>query len=217
MGVRRTNTGSPKLEALRPQLTPPPASRVIDKPPPASERTAMSALAARATIDTIVQSSVVELFHAHGMSVAPIGVSAVGVQLRYHDTVGLIGFDAASFSGTLTISLPDAVFDAQAEARRKVSDKSTLVDWTHELANQLLGRVKNRLTLFQITLRPRLPSTMSGVSLERVRKRAATELLYRFRALRGEVLVTLDAPFDKAMLAYSGAAHVVKEGDVIMF
>jgi hypothetical protein len=58
---------------------------------------------------------------------------------------------------------------------------------------------------------------MSGVSLERVRKRAPTELLYRFRALRGEVFVTLDAPFDKAMLAYSGAANVVKEGDVILF
>ncbi len=214
MAARRITPESRTAKGRQP--TPTPASRVVDKPP-ASERTPMSVAAARATIDTILHSSVVELFQAHGFSVAPLGASPLGAQQRYHETVGLIGFDATSFTGTLTISIPDAVFEAQAEARRRASDLCTLTDWTQELVNQLLGRVKNRLTMFQIALKPRLPSTMSGISLERVRKRSPSEILYRFRALRGEVLVTLDAPLEKAMLAYSGATQVAKEGDVILF
>lgn len=213
MAARRITPGSRTVPGR--QATPQPASRVVGKPP--SEQTPMSIAAARATIDTILQSSVVELFHAHGFSVAPLGTSPVGVQQRYHETVGLIGFDASSFTGTLTISVPNAVYDAQLEARARAADQCTAADWTQELANQLLGRVKNRLTMFQIALKPRLPSTMSGVSLDRVRKRSPSEILYRFRALRGEILVTLDAPIDKAMLAYSGAAQVAKEGDVILF
>jgi hypothetical protein len=171
---------------------------------------------ARTTIDIILQGSTVELFHAHGVAVAPLGSSPVGNQQRYYDCAGMIGFDGASLSGTLTLSIPTAVFGFHCESR-PVGETTALTDWTQELINQLLGRVKNRLTMFQTNLKPHLPSVLSGSALERLRQRSPSEVLYRFRSLRGDIIVTLDAPLDNAVLIYSGAAVVAQEGDVILF
>jgi hypothetical protein len=177
---------------------------------------APTSAAARTTIDTIVNSSTVELFSAYRLAVAPLGSSLLGSQQRYYDCVGLISFDTPRFVGTLTLSVSNAVYDAQS-APGALSDRTMQADWTQEMVNQLLGRIKNRLTMFQMSIKMRLPSTMSGVALDRLRKRSPSETLYRFRALRGDILVTLDAPFDNASLTYSGTNHVVKEGDVILF
>jgi hypothetical protein len=181
-----------------------------------SERAPTSARSARATIDIILQGSTVELFHAHGVAVAPLGSSPVGSQRRYHDCVGMIGFDGASFSGTLTLSIPTPVFELHCETR-DASETTTLVDWTQELVNQLLGRVKNRLTMFQANLQAHLPSVMSGIAMERLRKRTSSEVLYRFRTLRGDIIVTLDAPLGDGVLTYSGVTAVAQEGDIILF
>jgi hypothetical protein len=77
--------------------------------------------------------------------------------------------------------------------------------------------VKNRLSKFQVVLRTRLPTSMSGSALESHKRRTPSEILYRFRALRGDILVVLDAPLQKAILVYSGTLQVAKEGDVILF
>lgn len=140
----------------------------------------------------------------------------MGNQQRYYDWVGTIGFDGPSFTGTLTLSIPTPVFELHCETR-DASDTTTLADWTQELVNQLLGRIKNRLTMFQTNLEAHLPSVMSGVALERLRKRSASEVLYRFRTLRGDITVTLDAPLGNAVLTYSGVTLVAQEGDVILF
>lgn len=170
----------------------------------------------RTTIDVILQGSTVELFHAHGVAVAPLGSSPVGSQQRYYDCVGMIGFDGPSFTGTLTLSIPTPMFELHCETR-DASETTTLSDWTQELINQLLGRIKNRLTMFQTYLEAHLPSVMSGVALERLRERTPSEVLYRFRTLRGDIAITLDAPLGNGVLTYSGAATVAREGDVILF
>jgi hypothetical protein len=214
MGTVRAHPRSRTLRAMNAVVPPSePRSgtrRVVD-----AER-ALAANGSRTTIDTIVQSSTVALFHAHGLAVAPLGSSLVGEQQRYHDVVGLIGFDAPAFSGTLTLSIPTPVFRAQTEGR-DASDQTTLNDWSQEMANQLLGRIKNRLTMFQLVIKVHLPSTISSIALERLRQRSPNETLYRFRTLRGDILVTLDAPFDNGILHYSGTTQVGKEGDIILF
>lgn len=213
MRGRRTLRTRTLRAATPPGPQPEPASGVRVSAPKDPTVTVPSA---RTTIDIILQGSAVELFHAHGVAVAPIGSSPVGSQQRYYDWVGMIGFEGSTFAGTLTLSIPTPVFEAQREAR-DISDKTTLMDWTQELTNQLLGRIKNRLTMFQTNLRAHLPSTMSGFVLERLRKRTASEVLYRFRSLRGDIIVTLDAPLDNTVLVYSGGSPVAQEGDVILF
>jgi hypothetical protein len=178
---------------------------------------AAAASAARTAIDTILQSSTVELFHSQGVAVAPLRPVALGNQQRFYDWVGVIHFEAANLSGVLTVSTPMAVWSSREGSADQRQDAESLADWHRELANQLIGRVKNRLLKFQLVLRPRLPSALSGAALELHRKRSAAEVLYRFRALRGDVLVVVDAPLERAILAYTGDLQVAREGDVIQF
>lgn len=184
-------------------------------PPGAGDAAVTSA--ARTAIDTILQSSTVELFHSQGISLAPLEPCPLGPQQRFYEWVGLIHFEAANLSGVLTVSTPLAVWSSRAAAQRGPGDAEALSDWHRELANQLIGRVKNRLLKFQLVVRPRLPSALSGAALELHRKRSAAEVLYRFRALRGDVLVVVDAPLDRAILQYSGEMQVAREGELILF
>jgi hypothetical protein len=181
--------------------------------PPDSAR----ANAARTAIDTILQSSTVELFHSLGVAVAPLRAAPLGTQQRYYEWVGLIHFEATNVSGVLTVSMPMAVWSSRNASASASGDSETLADWHRELANQLMGRIKNRLLKFQLELRPRLPSSLSGPALELHRKRSGNELLYRFRALRGDVLVVVDAPLERAILAYSGELQPAREGELILF
>lgn len=177
---------------------------------------ALAASAARTAIDTILQSSTVELFHSQGVAVAPLRPCPLGNQRRFYEWVGLIHFEAKNLSGVLTVSTPMAVWSSR-ETGAATADSETLADWNREMANQLMGRIKNRLLKFQLTINPRLPSALSGAALELHRKRSASEILYRFRALRGDVLVVVDAPLDRAILAYSGGMQVASEGELILF
>jgi hypothetical protein len=177
---------------------------------------AASQAAARTAIDTILQSSAVELFHSQGVAVAPLRPVPLGAQQRFYDWVGLIHFEAANLSGVLTVSTPVAIWSSRATAGSP-SDSEPQADWHRELANQLMGRIKNRLLKFQLVMRPRLPSALSGAALELHRKRSASDILYRFRALRGDILVVVDAPLERAILAYSGDAQIAREGELILF
>ena len=190
--------------------------RSSDQTPPGAPD-GPSRAAARTAIDTILQSSAVELFLSQGVAVAPLRPAPLGAQQRFYDWVGLIHFEAATLSGVLTVSVPMAIWSSRETQGAGSSDSETLADWHRELANQLMGRIKNRLLKFQLTLRPRLPSALSGAALELHRKRSASEVLYRFRALRGDILVVVDAPLERAILAYAGDAQIAREGELILF
>jgi hypothetical protein len=196
-----------------------PSFDVIAAPPPSGTRPrgesrggethAALARSPRSIVDTILQSSTVQMFESHDVTVAPLGAVPAGQLQRYHETVSLIGFEGPTFTGTLTLSLPPGLVSHRAG--------TVASDWTQELANQLHGRLKNRLAVFQVPLRSSLPRTMSGAALERLRRRTLSEILYRFRSRHGDVIVTLDAPIHEALLAYCGSAQIAREGDVILF
>ena len=176
-----------------------------------------STKASRTTLDVILQSAAVDLFHNSGFAVAPLASCPVERLQRYHEHVAMLGFDGPGLMGALTLSIPGALLDARAESSPTPAGSSNMLDWMSELSNQLFGRVMNRLAVFQLRLRPHVPIGLSGPVLERLRKRTPTEVLYRFRTVRGDILVTLDAPLDDVTLAYSGSAQVAHEGDVILF
>jgi hypothetical protein len=202
--------------AYRRAETPAPVSgrRVISLRAGSAQRGAPNA-ALRSTLDIIVQSAAVELFHENGLAVAPLSSCAVESAQRYHQNVALLNFAGPGFSGALTLSIPDVLFESRANESGMTP--AGVVDWVAELSNQLFGRVKDRLAVFQLRLRPQLPIGMSGPVLDRLRKRTPTELLYRFRTVRGDILVTLDAPLNDVTLAYSGSAEVAHAGDIILF
>lgn len=166
--------------------------------------------AGRKPFDMIVQSSTVELFQFYGVALAPSQV-AVGKN-RHHDIVGSVTFGGPSLSGVLGLSLPGEILAVLAG---EPSGAHALADLTRELTNQLMGRIKNRLARYGVALR----AGLSSVADARMRKGppGCSEILYVFRALRGEVLVTLTGDLERVALVYKAAPSIPEAGEVILF
>lgn len=165
-------------------------------------------------MDTIIQSSTVELMHSYGLPLAPRGRSENRGHAANHEGIGIIRFDGPGIGGRLTVSVPRAVFEGLGSVRAQGTSHG---DWTLELTNQLMGRVKNRLMQFQLRLKTHIPTVLSGAAMKLQTNWAATEIWYVFAALRGEVVVTVDASLAEAVLSYSNASVVVPEGELILF
>lgn len=172
-------------------------------------------LESRAALDSLVQGSAVDLFHSCGIAVAPVERCLLRPeQLRCHDLSAMIGFTARSFTGTLTVSMPVETFGLVKQADgRQYSGR----DWVREIANQLCGRIKNRLLQFQVVLSTGLPATMSRDSFEQLRTGSPFFSPYLFRTLRGEIIVTIGGKIDHSVFVYSGGVNLPTEGDVILF
>jgi hypothetical protein len=169
----------------------------------------------RGVIDTIIQSSTVELFHTYGAALAPLprGYRSVADAQKL-DLHGVITFNAPGFAGSLTLALPSAVLGLmQTEETRTRRDH----DWVRELSNQLMGRVKNRLMQFQVTLQVGLPTVTNRDGVERRTSRSESVFIYCFRTIRGQVVVTLAGSIDETVIAYVGGINVASEGDIIIF
>jgi hypothetical protein len=163
-----------------------------------------------ATIDVIVQSSTVALLQHVGIAAAPAAPS-IG-EPSCLGLVGLISFDSPEVVGTLTLAIPDGLAPSLITP---AAGAAVMADWLRELTNQLMGRVKNRLLHYQVSLKVGLPGTTEGALFARERQHRARPRVYAFRALRGTVVVTLDATFHRATLDYSGGVPVSNEGDLI--
>ncbi|MEO7037175.1 MAG: chemotaxis protein CheX [Polyangiaceae bacterium] len=173
-------------------------------------------VALRSLVDALVQSSTVELFQSRGIAVAPLPSSVGNAhQGGYFALGGLVTLTSAKASGSLSLSWADAVFSLFAPQVPASSVGAR--DLVRELTNQLAGRVKNRLLNFALTLSIGIPTVRSGEDLEQQRPRRDTDVLYRFRTLRGDVVVILDLTIDGGALSYSGSGRVAKEGDFIAF
>lgn len=169
----------------------------------------------RGVIDTIIQSSTVELFHSYGAALAPLPRGyRVSDDVKNLDLYGVIGFNAPGFTGHLTLGLPTAVLSLMnSDGARNRRDH----DWVRELSNQLMGRVKNRLMQFQVTLHVGLPSVMNRDAAQRRTSRSESVFIYCFRTIRGQVVVTLEGNIDESVIAYAGGINVASEGDIIIF
>ena len=168
----------------------------------------------RSAYDTIIQSSTVDLFHTCAVAVAPLARSAAtGKALGPERLFGTIHFSSPSMTGTLTLSVPNAVFAAsKSDGPRRPSG----ADWIREQTNQLLGRIKKRLAQLQVMLQAGLPLIPSPDTLKRLQT-STRVCVYEFRALRGEVVVVVDASIDYGALVYSGSLELASEGDIILF
>lgn len=177
-------------------------------------RTAPQMIDGRNTLATIVQSSTVELFRVFDIAVAPTAVQkGLPVDLEQHLSAAAT-FAHPALNGSIALFLPAEVYSI---ARQPVQRPYESKDWTRELCNQLLGRIKNRLHGCDIDLRTGLPTSVTGTLLERHRSEKPPEALFGFRTLRGAITVTLTGTIDYSRIRYTGTNCTAKEGDVILF
>lgn len=168
----------------------------------------------RGAIDSLVQASLVELFQAYGIAVAPMPKSAPSRHPTLPDVSAMIGFNSdARRSGRLTLSLPSGVLGLMKGDVQNFRQG----DWARELTNQLMGRIKNRMLQFSIRLQAGLPSNLESKLLESQLQSSSTMHAYTGRTLRGEVVVTLEGMPNEAELTYVGPGRAATEGDTILF
>jgi hypothetical protein len=182
-------------------------SLALSSPPAAS---------VRGVIDSLVQGSLVDLFTAYGVAVAPLprisgerapalpDVSAVA-ELRLRGT--------RQGTGRVTLSLPSSVL----ELMRATDEKTLKEDWARELCNQLAGRLKNRMLPFSLRFDVGLLSSADSQAVARQLQASPGTRVYAVRTLRGAIVATLAGMPDERELVYVGAAPTASEGEAIWF
>jgi hypothetical protein len=167
----------------------------------------------RNTLATIVQSSTVQLFSVFEIAVAPIMMKQLPNDFDQLLSAAA-SFSSPVMSGSLAVFLPYEIYQV---ARHPTQRSYEPRDWTRELCNQLLGRIKNRLHGCGIQLRTGLPMAVAGSLLERHRSDTPPDAVFGFRTLRGTVTTTLTGTFDYSKIQYTGQNCTAAEGDVILF
>jgi hypothetical protein len=157
------------------------------------------------------------LFQAYDLPLAPLPRAVFRRTPTIPEVSAAIPFTSSAGSsgrGRLTLSIPKPVLEHMTEDPTRPLGHA---DWARELANQLMGRIKNRLLQFSVQLTLGLPSDIDPQRLEDLLKGSTTLRVYAGRTLRGQVLATLDGMPKESELVYVGPAGVAAEGDAILF
>jgi hypothetical protein len=142
-------------------------------------------------------------------------------------TVASLAFSGTTMRGKLVLA---ATFDFLAACRpadlrgRMFSSASAgdwlyIRDWSKELANQLLGRIKRHVVGHGLTFDIGTPSALTGDAASAFIRRQKVEP-FRFASGPSLVYLWLDVemtPHAAATLATPAAETLPKEGDVILF
>jgi CheY-specific phosphatase CheX len=120
-----------------------------------------------ATLRAMVTDACIEMFTSSGFSVRTIDLIAP-VMSRAHDIAGFIGFGGA-VRGSLMVAGPKQLFERTSPLSTEVGrlSEAELFDWTGEMANQLLGRIKRRFCGAGREFHASTPTAVGGRELGR--------------------------------------------------
>ena len=169
----------------------------------------------RGAVDSLVLGCLVDLFAAYEVAVAPLPRIARERAPIVPDVSAVVGFtrqQSGHQPGRMTLSLPSLVLSLMKSG----TDNALKGDWARELANQLMGRVKNRLLQFGEQLKMGISSGIDAEAVVRQLQLPSTRV-YSGRTLRGEILVTVDGMPNDAELSYVDPVKVAAEGDLVLF
>ena len=167
-------------------------------------------------IDTLLQSATVAVFHACGVAAAPLApVEVAAGELELEFPVATMTFRAPGIDAALIVSVPKAVCARLDLGARLQADSRDIL---RELTNLVMGRLKNRLTLYQVAIQNSLPICRDRrAELDSVFPKMGTVRVFRFRTLDGVVTLALRGTIDESRLVYSSTIQINAEGDIILF
>jgi CheY-specific phosphatase CheX len=140
-------------------------------------------------IDGFLSSSIKDLFASHGLKLTEVEYRGQGIDVPFAST---IGFTSPRLVGVLVITASrDLAERSLPEGLRKAKHTDEMIaDWTGELSNQALGRLKNRLYAVGIEIALSTPTVFAGKELRHFFQPSAT-----YRSLMFEGDGTLFAEF----------------------
>jgi CheY-specific phosphatase CheX len=188
----------------------------FSRPASLLEELTQEALLAVTLVDDLTQNATAALFDTYGVQVEQDGPAASKTP-QSAALVSIIGFSSMSLSGSLIMALPRAV----AEKTLPVAGAS-LGDWSAELANQLLGRLKNQLLRYDLVINMSLPVIVSGETIQLLANAHQITRYYSFSSKLGKVLIRLDMDMsDNLRLSQSpdvaNLDAIVNEGELLLF
>lgn len=176
-----------------------------------------------ALMEAVVIESTKGLFSSCGIELHE--VPAPASQPQKAAIAGLVGFTGESIRGTLMIASSFDIFARSRPSEVKTHELSEFVardwlylrDWAAEVANQLLGRIKNRLFSYGVVLRVSTPTALSGAALAVATpssKRTHPKVL---AVGDDEVWVWWDVVVEPDFVLEPQEEKAATEGDVILF
>jgi hypothetical protein len=99
-----------------------------------------------------VGAAIGELAQHYRFDVESAEPVSVPTELKGHQVAGILGFAGEGFGGTLAIRAPSIVVRRWLPISIAEPGAHALGDWIAEIANQLLGRTKNKLIRYGATL-----------------------------------------------------------------
>ena len=132
-------------------------------------------------LDAVIGDACRALFEAVGARLEPSDAHTGTA-----DDVGAsIGFTGPALRGALVMISTHRFVQRVLPAEIEAGDSAEQVaDWTGELANQLLGRIKNKLLTYGVTLEMSTPTVIFG--LELIRKSSRSSICRQFSFRQGE-------------------------------
>ena len=169
-------------------------------------------------IDGFLSSSVTELFASHGLKLSEVEYRGQGIELPFAST---IGFTSTRLVGVLVLTLSRDIAERSmpASLRKGELSEAIIADWTGELSNQALGRLKNRLYAVGIEIALSTPTVFAGKELRHFFQPSA---VYRSVMLEdgGAILAELQADCDAGLEigeAAEGPEDAPPEGEALFF
>jgi len=180
-------------------------------------------------VEQLAPQCFIDVFASYGVKLTPerrkAHTSLPPVEKNDEPRVaGIVGFTGQKMRGTFVFV---ASYEVIAAARpselkkltaRTSSDWILVRDWAGELANQVVGRIKNRLRVFGVTLQVSTPTALSGPELRFAKPKAPATRAHVFLAAGTKTWCWFDAVYDPELEAdVTGGDRAAAEGDIILF
>lgn len=169
-----------------------------------------------AVLDAVIEEASLALFDGVGVA---LGRASQPVKSP-DDISASIGFAGPALRGALVLISTRRLVEVALppEVRDRHSDEQ-LADWMGELANQLLGRVKNKLLNYGVSLAMGTPTVVLGNDLSRKDKQAGVRRQFVFRHAADSLSVCFDAVAGAGLLLLPDEPPVsrISEGEVSLF
>lgn len=157
----------------------------------------------------------------------PVPEDASNFSLVGQTWAGVVGFTASELRGSLVVNMNDqmVVNSLPPEIRARVSDEPndpsfqrTLNDWCGEIANQIVGRAKNRIAGYGPLLTMSSPISLRASGMVWGGSSSTHEFRQRLERAQGQLLsiasVTIERDHHVEKISANAAAA---EGEMMMF
>ncbi len=160
-------------------------------------------------LSDVVSDCVVKVFEAYDSMLEPTNVADPG-----HEVVAVIGYAADEVRGGLALGISKAL------AQKTMPTLETpLYDWAGELANQILGRVRNKMLAYQVDIQISTPVVLHGLGVQVAPPGHDGVKVASYKAGDDVVQVLLEARFEEGFVLpeRSEDGGTVDEGEMLLF